>query len=452
MVNIMDLDFDCLWTVFDYLDLRSLCSVADTCDRFREQAQNVYQYSKFKNMFNIYSDLCHPQEYPDVILRRTSSVLRNFGPLIQAIHVNGGGYDLSPLELRIHQTRLINLISTHCRGTLFELTLHGFEVNDRVARFLRPVSRGVRKLKLTDCQIDGWSWSPLKRLAPKLSDLEISCSTMQKRRRLNGWHHCVPSMQTLALKGVNVLDTDVDGILGANPQLKCVKFVYCESQTDAVLHTIATHLPHVEKLNFRTSNETHPHNIACLQRMANLHSLKLSGIDGNFRGAVIALADLALEDLHLKLSWDDQHHNAQQLIAAVVKLHTLKSLRLDDCRNLTREHIISICDQLTGLEQLQLKYYHRYVAPNRLHFTGGDLVQMLRRAEHLKLIDFYGINFERMVHIDSNTFNRMEETIQRRSSKACVEIHFEEIQPIVFDVPEATIEGHSAMLKFEIKI
>lgn len=47
-VVILDLD-DCLQEVFKHLDLRDLCTAADVCRRFRQNAQSYFASPEFKD-------------------------------------------------------------------------------------------------------------------------------------------------------------------------------------------------------------------------------------------------------------------------------------------------------------------------------------------------------------------------------------------------------------------
>lgn len=448
--DILDLNFDCLWTVFEYLDLRDLCAVADVCRRFRANARAVYAYSKLKENLNIFSDLCHPQEYSNVILRRTSAVLRNFGSLTKRMHVDGACYDVTLTEQQIFQNRLVKLLATYCRGTLNELTLNSFVMSDRVIKIIQPVLRRVRKLSIQDSQCGIIDWKPLKRLAPKLNELKFSCNLLRKKQRFDEWHHSIPSMKSLSFKYLHVMEHDIDQIFQQNQQLKKIELVFCQFLCDAIFKSIVKYMPKIAEIHFRTENPTRPEYITYLSRMQNLKSLKLSGFTGNFKCVVIAVAKIAIEDLHLKLTWDDHHHNAHQLIEEIVKLKSLKKLRLDDCRYLMTDHLLQICDQLPELEELQLKFYHRYYKKNEFDLSAMDLAEMVKRADKLKMIRLHGFNLKQEAHIDANIFMGMVNVVEQRRNRDCVELELLQMQTVSVDIDKELARAYEDILKINI--
>lgn len=449
--HILELNFDCLWEIFEYFDILELCAVADVCQRFRETARAVYQYSKFKNSLSL-SELYCTDEYASEILRRSSRVLRNFGAQTKSLHVNGICYDFhnfSHTERHAHQLEFIKMLGQHCKGTLNELTLSGFIMTDALADHIHPTLRNLRKLKIYNCQFDGFKLGMLTNSAPKLRELKFECYLSNKKLLFDDWHYNTRSVESISFKNMNMMKIDIDRMLSLNPQLKKITFDCCRFLDDSIFESIAMNGSQIETIRFQTELETHMENIRYLSRLRNLKVLRLGGFKGHFKRIVheLAIGRVPIEHLHLRLSWCDYHHNATHLVNEIVTLTSLKTLRLEDCENLTVDHIMKICNSLPNLGELHLKYsyYNKYV----LDLSGHHLWQLIEKAEKLNVVNFSGFQLEHETHIDGNIFMKMVDMIQLRGEKTCVELELE-VENIVADIPTEMASTYNDLLKLKI--
>lgn len=101
--SLLRLDDKCLAKLFGYLDLEALCTMANTCKRFRTTAEKVFaeQYKDFK---------C-PRRYDTSHLRR---VIRKFGQFIASFVSS----DLFGLE-----SSVVAALLKYCRPNLRKLSL-----------------------------------------------------------------------------------------------------------------------------------------------------------------------------------------------------------------------------------------------------------------------------------------------------------------------------------------
>lgn len=446
--NVFDLNFDCLWIVFEHLGLIDLCAVADVCKDFKKIARAVYGYSNWKDSLRVYNDFCWLQEYPSEILLRTAKLVRNFGALTKVMDINGVCYDLSLSEQESYQKRLINLLAKYCKGSLDELNVYRFSVTKEVAHLMRPMLRRLKKMKIQDYQWGDLNLDILMN-STKLVELEFQCSSMPKKQHFDEWHYSIPSMQSIAFETINVTNRNIDEILLLNPQLKKIEISSCRFVTDSVLKSLAQHVQQIETIHFRTENPTRGKNIKYLGRMQGLRSLQLSGFDGNTKCVVreIAAGCIPLEHLHLKLSWCDPHHNVEQLVQEIVKLKSLKTLRLEDCKYLNVNHIMDICNQLPDLAELHLKYWH--YNEFKLDFSANDLLSLLEQAGNLKVVNFGGFQLKHQAHIDAKTFMQMVNIIEHRQEKTCVEVKME-VNTIIANIPKEIASAFTNFLKLKI--
>lgn len=449
--HVLHLNFDCLWTIFEKLGLLDLCAVADVCTRWRETAQAVYQYSEFKSKLHVYSDLCSPHEYPDEILRRTSRVVRNFGEKTQSLYVNGTCYDfheLSQQKQQLYQRRLIDVLARYCKGTLDEVTISGFTVSSQVERSMRPLLRRLRKLKVQDCR-GNLNLGHLK-TSSKLTALEFECTSSNEQTQcFDEWCCHVPSMVSISFNGLHVARRNIAAILISNPQLKKIDFSSCKLLTDSIFKSIALYGPHIEAIQFHTRNPTTEKNIGYLGKVRNLKSLEVSGFEGNFKNIVVEIVagGILLEHLHLEMNWIDPRHNAEQLVEEIVKLKTLKTLRLVDCKNLNIDHIMSVCNHLPELEELHLEYSNT----NRCEFdlSKNDLLRFIELAVKLKVVIFRGFHLKRNARIDASTFLEMVGIVELRRER--IPLHMElDVQTIVSHIPTEMARTYNDLLKLKI--
>lgn len=75
------LNDDCLREVFENLDVRSLCAIADVCVRFRQNAKLHFKSSEHCN--SVDNSFFYASVEEELI--QTSKLLRNFGEYIKTI-------------------------------------------------------------------------------------------------------------------------------------------------------------------------------------------------------------------------------------------------------------------------------------------------------------------------------------------------------------------------------
>lgn len=133
IMNILNLNDDCLREVFGALELSDLCSVADVCHRFRRIAVEAFKVSNYKKL-ELHA-LCCIEEEPIKRLQRIEKVLRHFGGFVESMDANGTHqYGLH----QINDNRIVELISSYCSASLTKLKLDNFvtEPNGSHGRYI----------------------------------------------------------------------------------------------------------------------------------------------------------------------------------------------------------------------------------------------------------------------------------------------------------------------------
>lgn len=128
--TILDVNDFCLRQVFKHLHVMDLCAAADVCTRFRG---NIIAHFELSNHRNIEFDefLDEVDETAEEKILKISKVLRNFGPFLTSIQLNGCFQTRA--ESR-YQRRVCELLSSYCSGgALTDLQLYEFEFPDEIA-------------------------------------------------------------------------------------------------------------------------------------------------------------------------------------------------------------------------------------------------------------------------------------------------------------------------------
>lgn len=111
--SILDLNDDCLLKVFEYSNLSDLSSIADACNRFKQNARDCFAYSKWTHLLSTKDFQTHGDMLNQMLLK-TSKVLRNFGhPIVifkeRSMLCNGLSF-----YRWTFQRKVIELLSRHC--------------------------------------------------------------------------------------------------------------------------------------------------------------------------------------------------------------------------------------------------------------------------------------------------------------------------------------------------
>lgn len=134
------LNDDCLEKVFGFLSEEDLCSVADTCKRFKYSAQSEFQLHRshitFENHFG------PENSFPNTTIM-LPNMLRNFGAFMKAIWI------YKP----VHFDRLVEMIARYCGPALTSLRLIEVPLAqyDDTIKFLRLIFSRLQFLEISDC-------------------------------------------------------------------------------------------------------------------------------------------------------------------------------------------------------------------------------------------------------------------------------------------------------------
>lgn len=165
---------DCLIEIFSMksFDLMDMCSIADTCKRFRTIIQRIIgkticfkgeRYCSFTSKRFVY----RTDKRSDI-----ESIFRNFGSCFSTVFVFA--------EDEQQECFLLNLIVVHCGEKLKSLCILHLRITATLAKDLKPIFKQLNTLSLSSVSIEG-SWSTFTEL-DSVVDLDVSrvknCSTI----------------------------------------------------------------------------------------------------------------------------------------------------------------------------------------------------------------------------------------------------------------------------------
>lgn len=408
----MDLSDDCLREVFAHLNESDLCSVADVCNLFRENAVRSARL-KFKKL----------KLFPNAPVKNYSK-LRIFGASIEWLSFRGW----SASESR----RLIEIVSQCCVGKLVKLELNNIVVTNEVAFVMRPLLGRVQEVILEKLRFREILPKNLPLWSPELLDLKCwQCDG--ETMRFIGIRQKLPKMESISIIGDEHLEnSDFTEFLKQNPQLKKLELHHCNNLDNSIFQTIAKHVPYIERMGFNasecffTTNEKRK-NIKYFGELSALKTLTFQlPEDYLYLTSIvheIASANIALEFLALS-GFIDMYPDTigyEHFIGDITKFKNLKSLVLRDILDIRASQLIHIVKHLKELSLINLGLV------NVPMMTQNDLLQLIRNApksHEFRLVSLLHSDLS-LISIDVNTPGKLLDILEQRSDKTQLKLRLQ---------------------------
>lgn len=307
--KINDLNDDCLYKIFDYLNVADLCNLASIGLRFKRIAGAVFSKQPEAKTICLWSE----NEKTKGI-----EIMKHLGHVIASANCS------SDLDF---DANILAIMVKHCAGNLKELFLSDFHLTWQEVFSLRPLLGGLEKLKLHNCT------GPILLFCDALKDLKIeggfsgilidthlselesfsfgyfpsdymefnghshTYTTITRTRKLTQWKdHWSPGVDCLKM------------FLEKNPHMKKID-LYKNVNTlyaDAVYEFLETKSPNIEELIL----------------FNNEHYYK-----GSFEKSLTQI--LTLKDLKvLHLDWKSNNDTLQSFLEKVARKKTITELKL----------------------------------------------------------------------------------------------------------------------------
>lgn len=416
-----DLNDDCLLEVFKHLHLTGLCSAADVCRRFRQNAQHHFASPIFKNdvlhvsAFKLHltaptvslsteiREICWQRGRFRQALLQVSKLLRNFGFLVKSIKVCGCSFKPGQPKSKPKskfEKNIFGLISLYCTGSLTELSVVSCDITVETGNTLRPMFLHLHKLSLISCRCSKIFGQTLSFWSPEIRQLKFETNILISDHR---WFRNIddvlrqsfPKLMFFSLRDMSsIKNDDLEEFLKLNTQLKKIRLIGCRKIDVGCFKSMATHVPDIEAIHIGTTRITYGNeqNLESLGKLKRLNTLKLyNSLEGylshrvsrTFVTSVLHVIDEYNVPLqHLHVHCDSRFERTEQVVDAILKLKTLRTLSLTDIPRLKMAHILRICKHLGELSELQLQ---------RIEFviSAEDLLEIIKCAPKLQSLYYF---------------------------------------------------------------
>lgn len=362
--HLLDLNDDCFFETFKYLDPVDLCAIADVCSRLRETAQASFAHSNLYGM-TLPRDIlvgCGEMTASSQLLKM-SRMVRNFGPLVSELREveedECNFFNQFDGKARSkYRHRLFELVTKYCTQNLEVLQLTHFAATDQMLSYLDPFVH-LRRLYLNAYETSEALLERLPALCPHLTYLGFSsCRTTGEKLkplRFDVLDRPFPKLLILSFIDVdNLQNSDIDAILKWNRQLICLFVSGCRNVDIRIVKSIAEHVPTIEHINLHIGKNASIKGFSPKEfgKLGKLKSLTMEFPKRSTDAVVSAIHQMAKANvplIKLKLESLTLKRNLNQFVDAISNMKTLETLYLRATRGLNGSHILDITKSLHTL-------------------------------------------------------------------------------------------------------
>lgn len=361
-INLQDLNDDCLLKTFssNLLTPLDLCSLAETCVRFKQLAQRVFpRYLQFQGDYNGYKFVSKNDVANYTTQRDAKRIFKIFGSC------------LSTISMHWDDLTAVSLVAKHCNGgVLSVLKIHQFGINEKRGVKLAPIIRQLLVLHIATSSIG------MKLDISGDSLIELKIAKVEGCDEI--FNNTFPNLERFTFEDNDYNGSDALTFIGRHKKLKTLDLdSKCIYRMYDFAHTIGNDCKQLEELTLRKfsslhialdfSNQTGPTKLkmldvnlgfkyysqiyALLQTFKSLEIVKLSS--GLFReearSVLVALSELPnLRELHLINCW--YKHTQWKLLSRLKKL-----CLVDSFLPFPTIDLLKIVRGLANLDELEIR-------------------------------------------------------------------------------------------------
>lgn len=424
-LNLEYINTDCIFKIFDHLNVIELSMIADTNKRLRALAQDQFK-RKFGDV-----DLC-------VISNgrkwNASRIFRNFGQLISDLSISG--------ECR-HKS-VFGLIGKYCRlETLTHLHLQRMIIDEFIMKTLHPFFCNIEFLKVTNCNAEKLVEFP--ETFKRLKSLELTLtasfdhSLIEKVIRSK-----FPQLEELKISICGYRPTRQDYIccfIRRHPKLKVLSFEKC-SLTSETIEVIAKTMTQLEHFELKGNNQTNQHDPRIHQAMLPFGSIKTlkklildctnywSAFENLFEAFVAN--NIGIEHVHLI-----NLNLTPKVLLQLKGLKTIRTLIFKLTHRIYVKRFIEVAEYLPLLNEFHLIC----VDP----VSGELLNSLLRKSSELTVLQIETPTFT----MNDREYSNMLKIIKKRPCEIGLEIKICSAS-VQIDVPNDTIKANKKWIRIVI--
>lgn len=382
---ILQLNDDCLFTIFDYCDRDTLVNLSETCKRFANLLENHYHFPNIDKRFLLIK--WHEDKSMSIPLADTRKILRLMGR-----YFNELGLYVDETEIREQDKwdklvfAYLQQIGKYCSNIQQAVLSFQFFKADFIAPLV-PVFNNLRKLNMdmvTDHNIH--PNDNLIESLPKLKTLWLPPEDIDFCK-MNIW----PSLETVyidwKLKDHNVV------FFMLNQHLRCLKLSYSGVNN---LEAAADYLPNIERLTLQNLDKAFfpIEYFLHVKRFENLRKLTIKGAD-SIRGAnleIIVDCLINLKNLEeLKLYFNSKltiftPNQYQETVLLMAKTNPKLERFVLSNVELTEKTVVSFVEHAKRLKVLSLENCDVIVTESLIKYIVSILKACDRKHDKLELV------------------------------------------------------------------
>lgn len=233
LLKLVDINNDCLESIFELLDIGDLINVAEADDRFIQAAQSVFSRCHRKKSVTSYNDsMSHIyNDYINVEIDSIAACLCHFGHLISSLSID---FNFE------HRTDIERAIQKYCKEPLTTLNLKF--CHERQFETLNKPFVNVQNLRIDYSAINS-DLSQLSRWFPNLASLELYYVQLPRSEFVEvHFSH----LERLTIYSSLPLYETLSKMIHLNPQLKSLA-LYCY-YSQQLMESISTQLVELQEL------------------------------------------------------------------------------------------------------------------------------------------------------------------------------------------------------------
>lgn len=419
--TILELNNDCLLEVFKHLDLLSLCTVADVCNRFRQNAKVCFQHSKKRDL-NLTNDFKSDGDPMPKFILKSSKILRHFAAYLIRLEFDSiMARHWKKKHKTICRRKILELVIRYCSRTLTELSFLQIVVEDEMVGEMRPLLERLEKLSIRFCIIGQAFLDSLPLWSPELRELELLLFCPWEGPVLR--YDVLKSHKKLMKISLNhahhIQNDDIEEMLKCNPQITKIQLVTCRGINHQIFRSIAYHALNVEILVFRGISLGRE-DAQYFAEMKNLKSLTFDFTHSPLLNILYAFqqivaANIPLKNLCLQEMRDSDNIIMSMVIDEILKLKELEELTVKNSQGLTEYHVNKFSKYLPKLRDLRITLYFRS------YFTLDKITKWIRNADKLEIL-YYTMRRDDRTYptliVDSDICKQWVEIVEKRCGTA----------------------------------
>lgn len=440
-LNILFLNDDCIYWIFQKLSLDELSTVADVCTRFKTIAKRVFsnKFSHFdtsKQLLKVHKNDSFSENNDKVFITMMRPVFRNFGSSIKSLY-------LSRLSNGNYNKQIFKLMALYCSGvdsTLTKLTMDNFAVDELSESTLQYVKLIFKRLSYLGVK----SGSHCKELGELLSDCSELTHLILIDVSFNDFlKHKLQKLKSIRLRGSGLQDNTIELLAKSNSHLKSLIIDNTRlGITTEIFSIVGSMFQCLEKLSIlhaivmNTNIRSPKDSVSHLGALKLLKSLTLYCYELPVPEILEPLLQTLIEGSvpidHLILSNFELSSNMADSLS---KMNQLLELQLDEVY-VYSEHLVKIVKNVPHMKSLYL-------------FKSGevsvsDIKQLVNASNKLSKLTI--IN-KRKYTIVEDDFKAIAQAVEHRFNGTTLEVTIG-LKTIKLEVPSDVIEENRKWLHF----